>query len=176
MGLGHGIGLQPGCRHDLAGGIARRTRERLSALLREMHADIANIRTFDSTQRRGRVGGSVASCRQSPSSSFSAARLRSNPRPLATRLYDLIPRDENRAHDALPRHACVAPQTEPLPMKRIGLSAAFCARSWRQARTWKLLLDDFEAAPQGWNHVGGPEFPGAKGSPNRFDPPRIDSR
>jgi len=40
-------------------------------------------------------------------------------------LYNLIPHDENRAHGALPQHACVAPQTKPLPMKRIELSAAF---------------------------------------------------
>jgi hypothetical protein len=26
------------------------------------------------------------------------------------------------------------------------------------------LLDDFEAAPQGWNYVGGQEFPGVTGS------------
>jgi hypothetical protein len=27
-----------------------------------------------------------------------------------------------------------------------------------------MLLDGFEAAPQGWSYVGGQEFPGAKGS------------
>lgn len=42
--------------------------------------------------------------------------------------------------------------------------AAFSARVGRQARTCELLLEDFEAAPQGWNYVSGHQFPGAKGS------------
>jgi hypothetical protein len=61
--------------------------------------------------------------------------------PAAAPIYSLIPRDDNRAHDALPRHECVALQTTPLPMKRIGLSAALlcgvlCVR-WAAGADWE---------------------------------------
>ena len=53
-------------------------------------------------------------------------------------------------------------------MNRIELSAALlcgvlCA-SFAAGAVQEMLLDDFEAAPQGWSYVGGQEFPGAKGS------------
>lgn len=52
-------------------------------------------------------------------------------------------------------------------MSRIELSAALlcgvlCA-SFAAGAAQEMLLDDFEAAPQGWSYVGGQEFPGAKG-------------
>lgn len=39
-------------------------------------------------------------------------------------------------------------------------------RAGWQVRTWRLLPDDFEAAPLGWNHLGGQKLPGAKGAGN----------
>jgi len=56
-------------------------------------------------------------------------------------------------------------------MKRIGLRAALlrgvlCAR-WAAGADLELLPADFEAAPPGWDCVGGQEFPGHKASLGR---------
>jgi hypothetical protein len=57
---------------------------------------------------------------------------------MATTLYELIPRDENRAHDVLPRHERVVPQPKPSPMKRFqNLVAA------EVTRLWSLRTSDF---------------------------------
>lgn len=43
------------------------------------------------------------------------------------------------------------------------MCGVLCA-SFAAGAAQEMLLDDFEAAPQGWSYVGGQEFPGAKGS------------
>jgi hypothetical protein len=74
-----------------------------------------------------------------------------SPRPLATTLCDLIPRDENRLHDVLPRYASVAPTDKAIADETIQKSVA--------AEVMRLALLYCEGHTEPGGRAFGPRMP-----------------